>query len=578
MTPAQGRAEARWSALAGPGAIAPDMRRILRRVFPKPAARSTPSRPPPAAPPKPMAPLAPAEAARFARAYHDRTRHFPARYARALGFMDWDSQPDPFRRWEGAPRVLLPIPTGPGAAYEAAFVEGLLPAAPVDLAGIGALFYDSLALSAWKEAGDARWALRVNPSSGNLHPTEGWLVAGPIAGLCDEPAVYHYDPREHALERRAVLAEGPPPGVVLVALSSVPWREAWKYGERAFRYCQHDAGHALAGVAIAAAGLGWRTRLLEGPTDDQVAALLGLRDREGEEAEHPELILAVGPDAAEVALPAPPDAHVGVANRLSEAHHDWPIIADVELATRKQAGAGRWEEWQRPPRAFAVGDSDLGLRGIVRQRRSAVSMDGKSGLTLAAFQQVLAKVLPGQAQVPFSAMSGPPLVDLLLWVHRVADLTPGLYALVRDGDRLERLRAALDPAFSWEQRSPLPLYLLREGDVRNLAAGTSCGQDIAADGVFAAAMLADLGAIDRHGADLYRRLHWEAGAIGQQLYLEAEASGVRATGIGCFFDEESGRCFGLRDQDLRVIYHFTVGGPVDDERLRTVDAYAERGA
>jgi len=36
------------------------------------------------------------------------------------------------------------------------------------------------------------------------------------------------------------------PGFILLGLSSIHWREAWKYGERAFRYCQHDIGHAIA--------------------------------------------------------------------------------------------------------------------------------------------------------------------------------------------------------------------------------------------------------------------------------------------------------------------------------------------
>ena len=39
----------------------------------------------------------------------------------------------------------------------------------------------------------------------------------------------------------------------LLGLASVYWREAWKYGERAFRYCQHDVGHAIGTVRIAAA-------------------------------------------------------------------------------------------------------------------------------------------------------------------------------------------------------------------------------------------------------------------------------------------------------------------------------------
>ena len=48
--------------------------------------------------------------ARIERAlrYHERTMHrYPGGYARSLGYLDWATQPDPFRSYEGAPRVML---------------------------------------------------------------------------------------------------------------------------------------------------------------------------------------------------------------------------------------------------------------------------------------------------------------------------------------------------------------------------------------------------------------------------------------------------------------------------------------
>ena len=103
---------------------------------------------------------------------------------------------------------------------------------------------------------------------------------------------------------------------------------------------------------------------------------------------------------------------------------------------------------------------------------------------------------------------------------------------------------------------------------------TSCGQQIAADGVFAAAMLAEYRApLETLGPWFYRRLHWEAGVVGQQLYLEAEASGIRATGIGCFFDDLTHRTFGHGRRRFQVLYHFTMGGAIDDVRLQTVPPY-----
>ena len=55
------------------------------------------------------------------------------------------------------------------------------------------------------------------------------------------------------LDMDALVMKDFPPHAFLIGLSSVHWREAWKYGERAFRYCQHDAGHAIGTVRIAAA-------------------------------------------------------------------------------------------------------------------------------------------------------------------------------------------------------------------------------------------------------------------------------------------------------------------------------------
>jgi hypothetical protein len=87
-------------------------------------------------------------------------------------------------------------------------------------------------------------------------------------------------------------------------------------------------------------------------------------------------------------------------------------------------------------------------------------------------------------------------------------------------------------------------------------------------------MLADYRApIETFGPWFYRRLHWEAGAVGQQLYLEAEAAGIRATGIGCFFDDLTHRTFGIRDDRFQVLYHLTMGGALGDTRIQTAPPY-----
>ena len=122
--------------------------------------------------------------------------------------------------------------------------------------------------------------------------------------------------------------------------------------------------------------------------------------------------------------------------------------------------------------------------------------------------------------------------------------------------------------FEWKKPDAcprdLPLFLLHEADYCSTASHISCHQDIAADGAFAVAMLAEFEPrIREYGLWFYRRLFWETGMIGQVFYLEAEAAGVRGTGIGCFFDDATHKILGIGDQSLQSLYHFTIGGPIE---------------
>src|SRR5207244_5743829 len=136
--------------------------------------------------------------------YHDGTKHHFHRFARSLGYLDWASQPRPFRGFTDA--LVFPLYPRPGVPTDG-YAPGLatfdqacrFEAAPhpVGAAAIGDVLRHALGLSAWKRFNASRWALRVNPSSGNLHPTEAYVVCGPLPGLADQPGVYHYDADRH---------------------------------------------------------------------------------------------------------------------------------------------------------------------------------------------------------------------------------------------------------------------------------------------------------------------------------------------------------------------------------------------
>jgi hypothetical protein len=178
--------------------------------------------------------------------------------------------------------------------------------------------------------------------------------------------------------------------------------------------------------------------------------------------------------------------------------------------------------------------------------------------------------------VPWDAIDWLPQVHLVLFVHRVDGVLPGVYAYLRDRSVLDAWRAAMRPEFLWEAVEPSEssLRLLVPADVTWPANRASCDQDIAGDGFFSLGMIARLRpSLDEHGEWFYRRLFWECGLIGQVLYLEAEAAGARATGIGCFYDDAVHELLGLTGDTWQSLYHFSMGVPVEDARLTTEPGY-----
>jgi len=536
-------------------------------------------------------------------AYHERTKHHYHRYAASLGYLDWTKQPDPFRRYDGAPLVSLPLPPeGRALPFWQLYVRDSVVPAPLSVESVSLFLRYSLSLTAWKQFQGTKWPLRANPSSGNLHPTEGYALLPSMDRLHDRAGIYHYASKAHGLELRANLDPSFwasfPEGSFLVGLSSICWRQAWKYGERAFRYCQLDVGHALGALRYAAAVLGWKVRLLDRVSRAALARLLGL-DRDADyvraEREHPELVALVVTDerSCDQALSLSEDLITQVANSqwygkanvLTPEHGvEWPIIDQVAAATMNPKCLAEEEFSSFPSEADLFGapvrSGAFTAEKVILERRSAVSMDASTMIAAATFFRMLARLVPtrdGDA-MPWDVLPWRPRIHLGLFVHRVNDVAPGLYLLARDPERVTSLRHSMRPDFLWH-RPPLcpqglPLFLLKEGDCRALAANVSCGQDIAADGAFSLGMISEfMDSFVVSGAGFYRNLYWEAGLVGQVLYLEAEEAGIRATGIGCFFDDPVHEVFGISSRDWQSLYHFTVGGPVEDGRLIKTPAY-----
>ena len=307
--------------------------------------------------------------------YHDRSKHHFDRYARSAGHLDWASQPGPYRRYLGVKTTRLPLqtPATPGLfdpLYEA---HGNAPA-PINLSSLSDFLRNSLAISAWKQRA------KTGGPCGSIRPADACIPLKPTSlspdgrGISDHPVLLHYQPRTHVLEHRAAfhpelwrrLLPGVGDGSFLIGLSSICWREAWKYGERAFRYCQHDVGHALAALRFSAAILGWKLEVIPGISSASLAELLGLsRDAEfdPEESEEPELLALVSTtnDSSLRESVADPDEDArrqiresdwfGRPNQLSREHVAWEANDAVAAATRQPSGTNICTPLMRDPDA-----------------------------------------------------------------------------------------------------------------------------------------------------------------------------------------------------------------------------------
>jgi SagB-type dehydrogenase family enzyme len=131
----------------------------------------------------------------------------------------------------------------------------------------------------WAAQGiNSRDIRRTAPSAGALYPLELYLVAGLTTDL--SPGVYRYSSEQHslhlikefdqrlALSRVALNQECIAAAPACFVIAGVYRRTAMKYGKRARRYVQLEAGHASENILLQAVALKLGT-VVVGAFDDQ---------------------------------------------------------------------------------------------------------------------------------------------------------------------------------------------------------------------------------------------------------------------------------------------------------------------
>ncbi|MDB9314384.1 SagB/ThcOx family dehydrogenase [Spirulina sp. CS-785/01] len=504
--------------------------------------------------------------------YHERTKYDPDTIASKGRGIDWSKQPVPFKEY----KIGQTLDLKPYLSQES---KSKTDSETVFWRRLSQLLYCSYGITAKMATmmGPPIY-LRAAPSAGGLYPAEVYLLSRGTPLL---PAgLYNYQPQTHALVqfwekdvwatlRQACFFH---PALeetnLAIATSTVYYRSAWRYEDRAYRRIFLDTGHLLGNIELAGAVNGFRPCLIGGFQDKLMNQLLYLNEEE-------EGVMTVIPllDVGEKSPQLPPNLEqnsqyfTALPSGLAQ---DYPDIADGELlgALQKATEIESSKPLPSPsPQEAKMGTEDkynfpfclkvsmysspidwkedlADLEQTILKRRSTRAYTG-ADLTLEELQALLHFTYQPQDYTVQGLDPAPDYFDLSLVetfvaVSGVVGLEEGCYYYAPKDQELRQIR------FKNFRRELHYLCL---------------GQDLGRDAGAVIFHTADLkGAIAKYGDRVYRYLHMDAGHLGQRLNLAAIHLGLGVSGIGGFFDDQVNEVLGI-PKDEAVIYISTLGRP-----------------
>ena len=439
-----------------------------------------------------------------------------------------------------------------------------------DLATLATLLKLSAGITKWLTVPNGKMAFRAASCTGAMYHIELYVVCGELEGL---PAgVYQYGVHDNALRRvrsgdfRGALAaptadnDGMANAPATIVYTSVFWRNAWKYQDRAYRHAFWDSGTILANPLAVAASHSLSASVVTGFIDESVNRVV---DVDGaKEAALFLVLLGHEPSTRALMMPAPERARLETLP-YSPQEVNYPLICSTHAAAsfKDTAEVEIWRASAFTANPFIPGgdvkplevatntsplqesvDEVILRRGSTRRFQEAPISYGELSTMLAT-----ATVgIPGD----YVKEAGSSLNDIYLIVNAVEGLLSGTYVYHRSSQALE---------------------LLREGQFRDEAGHLGLGQALAHDAAVNVYFMSDLeGVTERLGPRGYRAAQLDASATAGRLYLSAYALGLGASGL-TFFDDEVTEFFTPHAAGKAVMFLVLLGVPasrkhVDRER------------
>ncbi len=502
----------------------------------------------------------------IAQHYHERTKYDPETISAKSKGLDWAKQPVPFKEYKI------------GSNFD---LQAYIKEKPVSFANnsdalwwqrLSRLLFCSYGLTARMPSMGNTVYLRAAPSAGGLYPAEMYLISKGTPLL--PPGLYNYQFRTHSLMhywesdvwqklQSACLGNPSLEGATLaIVITSVFFRSAWRYEDRAYRRIFLDTGHLIGNIELAAAFTGYRPHLIGGFIDEDVnellyinskqegaIAVLSLADLQDIEQNTPVAPTAL-PSTTETDYPRIPDGEL-----LNYFHLATQIQPDttgklnlpevnVDKSIEDKYNFSFCDKISTVTKPVYWGKKLENLEQTILKRRSTRAFSGES-LQFHELKAILNFTYQPQNYINQNLDKSPDYFDLnlietFIAVSGVEGLERGCYYYAPKAQELRQIR------FKNFRR-----------ELHFLCLGQDLGRDAAAV-IFHTADLKT--AVAKYGDRVYRYLHMDAGHLGQRLNLGAIHLGLGVSGIGGFFDDKVNEVLGIPN-DEAVLYITTLGRP-----------------
>ena len=507
----------------------------------------------------------------LAEIYHEETKYHEAGMAKHQRQLNWAAQPLPYKEYHTEKKIdlapYLPFQNNPFTG------EPLIPAKdeegyPFGIGEISRLLYFTNGVTGILQYPTGQsLTLRAAPTAGGLYPTEIYVAVQGLSKL--ENGIYNFQVKDHSLvpvwegnfwtefEKYCMQHEAIAQSNLLIILTAIYQRSAWRYQERAYRRILLDTGHILGNLVAYAPEEGFTPYPVGGFVDASLNRLLFL----DESAEGVLMVVALPQSRKTNVQKVRPTSAVPSKYKTAKSEEDVqalqlqlhkvssisPQAANEVSVIEQMPDFTALESRHLEKEAIALPDVPIdwgeGVGQAILLRRSTRALTGE-----ALLKEELAAILE-YAYLPFSSFPLPffdaSLLETYVIVQKVVGLHEGTYyyaPLKRD------------------------LRLLNAGDFRQQTWRFCLGQELARDAAALVVHMAPLKkGLEKYGDRVYRYLHLDAGHIGERVNLAAIRLGLGVSGIGGFYDDEVNALLGL-SLDRIVVYITTLGRPKDWNR------------